>query len=326
VSDTGTYKISQIGISDFDVLIPLMKDCFGLDVNTDLFNWKYKQNPSGEFVGFIATSEAGEVGAYYGVIPETYMVEGKQKLIYQSCDTMTHSAHRRKGLFQLLANHCYDYLRQQDKFFIIGFGGAMSLPGFIKFGWKEVTAVQQVFYPRLLAGLRLPIENRGYTVEKVTDVSLLGSLLEKSNSHTAIHSLKNVNIFSWRLNNPLHDYRLYAAKDSKGNIDGYICYYISRNKIYLFDFFFTEKAAEKILLDHVKKVLAHKKLKGIQVLCSSNSYLYKVLSRNSFISSPFKKWPERLSQSIIFFSTEEQMKKYDDPSFWNFTPFDHDML
>ncbi len=322
----GTYTISQIGIKDFELLIPLMKDCFGLDVNTDFFNWKYKQNPSGEFIGFIATAENGEVGAYYGVIPETYVVDGVQKVIYQSCDTMTHSAHRRKGLFQLLANHCYDYLRQQDKFFIIGFGGKMSLPGFLKFGWREVTMVQQVFYPAVFTSLKLPLADKRHVVEKITDVSLVGHLLEKSNSHTVIHSLKNLNIFNWRLANPLHDYQLYVAKNAEGNVEGYISYYFERDKIYIFDLYSDSRAAEKALLNFVKKELVAKQAKVMQVLCSRNSYLCKALRRNGFITSPFKKWPERLSQSIIFFSTEEKMNKYDSPDCWNFTPFDHDTL
>ena len=321
-----TYQVKQIGIKDVDLLIPLMKDSFGLDVNTAFFNWKYKENPSGEFIGFVAVSESGEIGAYYGVIPETYVVEGQQKLVYQSCDTMTHSAHRRRGLFQLLANHCYDYLRGQGKLFVVGYGGKMSLPGFLKFGWREVTTVQQVIYPALFSSFGLQKELSGYTIEKITDVSLIGHLLEKSNSHTVIYSLKNVNIFSWRLANPLHNYQLYTARKVEGNIEGYICYYLERGRIYIFDLYAENRMAEKALLRKVKSELVEKKQKLVQVLCSRNSYLCRTLTKNGFITSPFKKWPERLSQSIIFYSTEELMDKYSEAECWNFTPFDHDTL
>lgn len=326
MSNKPTYDIQQIGTREFDVLIPLMKDCFGLDINTDFFRWKYQQNPSGEFIGFIAVSEQNEIGAYYGVIPETYIVDGEVKVIYQSCDTMTHSAHRRRGLFQLLANHCYDYLRRQGKLFVVGFGGAMSLPGFIKFGWRAVTSVQQVFYPRAFATLHIAGSNTRYKIEPVADVTLLDELLQKSNSRTQIHSLKNARTFGWRISNPLNVYQLYAAIGENGEVAGYICYYISRGKIYLFDTYSIDKAAEKQLVSKVKKELTTQKLKGIQTLCSRNSYLFEMLTRNGFISSPFKKWPERLSQPIIFYSTEENMQRYSSPAVWNFTPFDHDTL
>src|SRR4051812_15245250 len=104
------YSIRKLEPSEFHLLIPLMKDCFGLSVDIDYFRWKFLDNPAGSFIGFVAETDSGEVAAYYGVIPEQYVIKGVQRLIYQSCDTMTHSSHRRKGLFQKLATYCYDYL------------------------------------------------------------------------------------------------------------------------------------------------------------------------------------------------------------------------
>ena len=48
------YHIKRIGAADFPMLIPLMKDCFGMDVNIDYFHWKYIDNPAGHFIGFVA--------------------------------------------------------------------------------------------------------------------------------------------------------------------------------------------------------------------------------------------------------------------------------
>ena len=94
------YKFEKLDSTRFDVLIPLMQDCFGMETSVDYFKWKFMENPAGHFVGFIAThEETGEVAAYYGVIPEDYLIKGEHRKIYQSCDTMTHSRHRRKGLF-----------------------------------------------------------------------------------------------------------------------------------------------------------------------------------------------------------------------------------
>ena len=99
------YSIKKIEKDNFHLLIPLMKDSFGMDVNVDYFIWKYLKNPSGDFIGFVAEDEFGEIGAYYGVIPEMFWVHGEKKTIFQSCDTMTHSNHRRRGLFKMLALH-----------------------------------------------------------------------------------------------------------------------------------------------------------------------------------------------------------------------------
>lgn len=106
-----------------------------MDVDIGYFRWKFLENPSGTFFGFVAVEiNSGEIGAYYGVIPERWYVDGVETVIYQSCDTMTHSQHRRLGLFQMLALHCYTELRKQGSLFIIGFSGKQSTPGFTKFG------------------------------------------------------------------------------------------------------------------------------------------------------------------------------------------------
>ncbi|HXS35116.1 MAG TPA: GNAT family N-acetyltransferase [Flavipsychrobacter sp.] len=319
------YKIVRLGVQEFHLLIPLMKDCFGVDVDIEFFRWKYEQNPAGEVIGFLAVAGNGEIGAYYGVIPERYIVDGEEKIIYQSCDTMTHSGHRRKGLFQLLANHCYDYLKSINKLFIIGFGGDMSTPGFLKFGWQQISNVQQMLYPKWFSAL--PVGNsEKYRVQEVNDINKLDGLLQKSNSHTQIHSLKNSEIFEWRIKNPLHKYQLYVAVDSDNSAIGYICYYISRNRIYLFDFYSADRQAEKTLLYHIKKKLnKEKNTKWIQTLCSENSYIYSALKKNWFLTSPFKDW-QRLSLPIIFFSDQENMQRYGKANLWNFTTFDHDTL
>jgi hypothetical protein len=142
------YTIKKVEAADFNLLIPLMQNCFGMNVDIDYFRWKYIDNPAGQFLGFIAVDSKGEVGAYYGVIPELYAIHGEEKKIYQSCDTMTHSAHRRKGLFQMLAKHCYNYLAERNELFVIGFGGGQSTPGFLKFGWKHIFDIHYYFYLR----------------------------------------------------------------------------------------------------------------------------------------------------------------------------------
>ena len=50
------YTFRKLNNSEFELLIPLMMDCFGMDVDINYFKWKYLDNPSGEFIGFIAVS------------------------------------------------------------------------------------------------------------------------------------------------------------------------------------------------------------------------------------------------------------------------------
>jgi hypothetical protein len=90
------------------------------------------------------------------MIPEIYRWGIEQRRIYQSCDTMTHSGHRRKGLFQLLATRTYDEARAADPgFFAYGFGGPTSTPGFLKMGWRVELELPYLFQPFPLTKVRL---------------------------------------------------------------------------------------------------------------------------------------------------------------------------
>src|SRR6476661_2874164 len=78
------YRIERITADQFDLLVPLMKDCFGMDTDINYFKWKYVENPAGSFIGFIALQEAtSEVAAYYGVIPQVLVIEGEERMICQ---------------------------------------------------------------------------------------------------------------------------------------------------------------------------------------------------------------------------------------------------
>lgn len=317
------YTIRKLGNDEFHLLLPLMTDCFGMEVNVQYFQWKFVDNPAGFVEGYIAVAQDGEIAAYYGVIPELYSIAGKQTVIYQSCDTMTHSKHRRKGLFQKLALHCYEALRAADKLFVIGFGGGQSTPGFLKFGWKQVFDMRYYFYPRQLAW-----RNTAYRQEHVRGISdpvELEELISRSNAGSKVHSHKNAAIFRWRTANPKHDYKL-IAHSSPDTTDGYACYYTEGDKVILFDFFFESNVAGKALTASLKKVMKQEGCKGILSFTQENSALSAMLRKLGFISNPFSKGPLSTRVPFIFYAGEKQLQEYADARSWTIGSFDHDAL
>ncbi|MFM2223853.1 MAG: hypothetical protein RJA07_55 [Bacteroidota bacterium] len=319
------YTIRKLQTNEFKLLIPLMKNCFGMDVNIDYFEWKFKKNPVGFVEGFIAIAEDNEVAAYYGVIPELYLINGEQKTIYQSCDTMTHSNHRRKGLFQKLATLCYDSLRNENKLFIIGFGGGQSTPGFLKFGWQKIFDVRNYFYPYIFTIFR-PLSDIKNIVE-ITNSMDIEKLILNSNASLPIHSIKGIDQFNWRLSNPFYNYKIIALKNNDGfNYDSYLVYYTSGDKIILFDFFFSNQNSANLLIGYIKNLLAEKKLKGIICFCQENSAYSKTLNSIGFISNPFNKGPLSEKTPFIFYSTDEKMNNSNHSKLWGINSFDHDAM
>lgn len=311
------YQIEQLSESNFNKLIPLMKDAFGMEVDINYFKWKFLNNPSGNAIGFFAVhQETKEVAAYYGVIPEKYCIGGIEKTIYQSCDTMTHSMHRRKGLFKLLANHLFDYLKDKDAF-IIGFGGGQSTPGFIKFGWKHIFSFKYYFYPTKFNWK----EQKGLNLIKHISIEELEKIIQRTKTNQSIYSTRTLEILKWRLSHPQRDYKI-IKNDSK-NSNSYLIYYIKFNKIFILDHNLESKKDSEKLLRFLKQECNKLNLKGIVAFISAHHRDIKQLRKNYFISNPFKFGPlnERVPFIIFNLNNQYPLLQYNK---WHLTAFDHD--
>lgn len=322
------YTIEKLSPSSFHLLLPLMEDCFGMDVNLEYFNWKYLQNPSGEFIGFIAReNDTGEIGGYYGVIPQCYSINGVEQTIYQSCDTMTHSRHRRRGLFEKLATHCYHYLRDQDNLFVIGFGGKESMPGLIKLGWKKLFNVRFFVYPksfRFVSKFRsIFMQN---ALNRVTDIhNIIGieDLIYNSNTATEIHSVRRLPYYSWRIKNPLRNHQIIGYYNKSQVCKGYICFDHERDKITILDFAFEDNESRRTLFTALKNRLRSSD-KGIVAFCQENCALSETLKSSGFILNPFNRGPGSVITPFGFYGTLQDIENKSDPSKWLVNSYDHD--
>jgi hypothetical protein len=250
-------------------------------------------------------------------------MEGKETLIYQSCDTMTHSSHRRRGLFQKLAKMCYAYLEENEKLFVIGFGGAQSTPGFIKFGWRNPFFIRHYFFPKIFTTMGFRRNIRGVRPATVPEIK---QLLPLGNARGIIHSVRSEKVFTWRIANPRHAYKIMAFFNENNEATGYVCFYETDNKVFLFDHGFKESRAGKGLMNYLKKIMAEKKLKGIVAFCQEKSAYSDELKKYGFISNPFKRGPLSERTPFIFYAGNKQLEKYNLPFKWLINSFDHDAL
>lgn len=322
------YKVELLDPENFDRLIPIMKDSFGINVNVDYFKWKFLKNPSGKFVGFVAVSQEGEYAAYYGVIPELYQFGETQKIVYQSCDTMTHSRHRRKGLFQLLAKECYRYLNDQGKLFVIGFGGGQSTPGFLKFGWKKIFDIHYLFRPQILSQLncikvKFSIGN-GTQIVDLESLDEIVSLRKFARSGKVTQVLKE-DFIKWRLSNPRIQYIIKGVKEPESDaIVGYFIYYHFENKIILFDFYCRGADATRSMINTLDQISIKNKSLGILTISQLGIEFSDSLKRNGFWSNQFNWGPLHERIPFIFYAPGSELVNYSDSKKWEITPFCHD--
>lgn len=139
------YSFQRLSKENFSKLVTLYKRAFGVDVSERILKQKYDtKNLGASHIGFIAFSENTPV-AYYGVIPSIVRCDGNKILAAQSADTMTDPAHRKRGLFLLLAEKTFALARESGIEFIYGFPNEASYPGFIKLHWQFLPDPLQLF-------------------------------------------------------------------------------------------------------------------------------------------------------------------------------------
>lgn len=321
------YSIKKVEVGDFQSMVILMKNCFDIDVNINYFKWKYIDNPAGEFIGFFAIeNQTKEIGAYYGVIPQKMIINGIEQIIYQSCDTMTHANHRRKGLFQLLAKHCYEYLNNHHQLFVIGFGGKQSNPGLLKFGWKQLFNFVYYFKPNLLCHF---YKFRNYEMnrfEKAKIENLIPLFDDKKNKvfSSEIYSPRTIEYFKWRIQNPQYKYQIISFK-SDNKIDGYIIYYNLRNKLFVFDFMCHTEKAEKALFWYLSKQVVIHNYKGVFTFCQQNGDMAHLFCKNKYILNCFNVGVLHEKVPFTYYAPNDKFVMTND-SKWIIMSYDHDAL
>ncbi len=134
---TGLYSIARLSEAKIADLAKLYFAVYSRQQSSGYFQLKYNTAYTGvEFVGYIAYQQEIPV-AFYGVIPCFISHNNEILLTAQSADTMTHPAHRNKGLFVELANRTFELCKTIGIGFVFGFPNQNSLPGFInKLNWQ----------------------------------------------------------------------------------------------------------------------------------------------------------------------------------------------
>lgn len=106
-----------------------------------VWRWQFVDNPAGH--GYIRLADHdGQIVGQYAAIPTRFRFgeDGTERIFAMSCDTMTHPAYQRQGMFVRLAQELYDDLASRLGVTTVwGFPNPASHPGFVgKLGWFDI--------------------------------------------------------------------------------------------------------------------------------------------------------------------------------------------
>ncbi len=126
------YTIVKLDAENIKHLYTLFRSVYQKKCPKNYYDLKYNTTYTGaDYIGFLAFENSVPV-AYYGVVPIIVSINKQPVLAAQSCDTMTHPGHRKKGLFVTLAKQTFDLAKNKGIHFVFGFPNQNSYPGFIK--------------------------------------------------------------------------------------------------------------------------------------------------------------------------------------------------
>ncbi len=133
------YEFVRMSEDLFEDFATLAEDAFGERPSLEERRRLFDTSAWGtDYIGYLVYErETREAAAFYGIFPCYVEYEGKRYLAAQSGSTMTHSRHRKKGLFYRAGKKTFELAKAEGIKFVYGFPNPNSYPGLMKLGWAH---------------------------------------------------------------------------------------------------------------------------------------------------------------------------------------------
>ena len=186
-------KFNRSNLNKINEYVKLYRRCFSdypINKNELYFEWLYKNNPLGEFIGIDAFDEEKklEIGQVGG-IPYEFNHMGKKIKILQSINVCVDKNYRGKKLFTEMANRLEVYAKEQGYSYIIAIANKLATP-----------AWQQSISMKFLSKLDVLF---GYGDLGINDLKL---------DEEIFRSIWNKDRINWRRNNPYNKVFIHKKK------------------------------------------------------------------------------------------------------------------
>lgn len=273
---------------NFERLVDLYRETFGIKMSDKIWKWKYLHNPlsSSESEVVIALEKGRIVGARPFMFAEMWIGDRKVKTALH-CDTMVHPEHQRKGIFSLMGKFSIEHLGKRGFALSYGFPNSLSREGFLKQGYKKLRETEKLFkivnpgivshriknrflaksasflYGGLLDRRKWTLSKDAecYEVEENDKVNSEFSIIRNIRSRVLIDLCRSENYLRWRFDrHPGHEYKYLVAKRN-GQVVGLAIVSLQKQ---------SDGRNMGLIVDHIVR--------------DSNQSCYEVLIHNSIIA------------------------------------------
>jgi len=133
-------NITKLNPADIDLFRQLFHTVFGREMNAQMFQWKYIDNPcqtDNESYNVVVAKDGTRIIGARPSFAMSILYKGKRYHAAQPCDTMLLPDYRGSGLFSKMITYALNDLRQQGINYIFNFPNSNSYPGYIRNGWID---------------------------------------------------------------------------------------------------------------------------------------------------------------------------------------------
>ena len=319
------YSLRELDLGDIKKIDTLSSIVFQHKSNLELINWKHFNNPNGKSVLMGAFFDK-ELIASAAMIPEKINYFGEEKISYKCTDLMTHSDHRRKSLSKQIISLLLEERKVKSSFFCYTICNKIATKSFLKNNWKHLDKIVYYFKPNFLIRLSSFFSSKfDEGLEFVDSLDLLKTYkFENRTTDISVH--KSYEFLQWRILHPNFPYRIIVHRNSDGEVNGYLIYSLSTNKILnVIDVDSVGKANIKIKLIKAAETIVYKeKLRAILVTCSHKSSFGNFFRTSGYFVNTYSKGPLKSFQDLNIFYHAHLASNFSTIDSWNFYGLSYD--
>ena len=319
------YSLRELDLGDIKKIDALSSIVFQHKSNLELINWKHFNNPNGKSVLMGAFFDK-ELIASAAMIPEKINYFGEEKISYKCTDLMTHPDHRRKSLSKQIISLLLEERKVKSSFFCYTICNKIATKSFLKNNWKHLDKIVYYFKPNVLIRLSSFFSSKfDEGLEFVDSLDLLKTYkFENRTTDISVH--KSYEFLQWRILNPNFPYRIIVHRNSDGEVNGYLIYSLSTNKILnVIDVDSVGKTNIKIKLIKAAETIVYKeKLRAILVTCSHKSSFGNFFRTSGYFVNTYSKGPLKSFQDLNIFYHAHLASNFSTIDSWNFYGLSYD--
>jgi len=277
-------EIREIKSSDEKGIRVLFHLCFGKELESSYWEWKYRKSFLGSSA--VVAIDNGEIIAHYGGIKMRFYFSGKSFIAYQPCDVMTHPKYRarifsKRGAMVRAGEYFYK-INQMD--FAFGFPSERhAILGKKQLGYTEYGYVQVLSKRVLDSYLWNPSLKTDIGWDSVHEEELDFLWDEVKDNFGLSIEKKSLYIF-WRYrDNPSKKYfPLIVRNRFNGKLIAFSALSFKEDELFILDFLFSRDLNICTLMKHIERFAKKNGMKKITLWASPSDPTFKYLMDYGF--------------------------------------------